>query len=98
MEQLGRGERDANDHAGQQIGDAAGGEIGDQPPGEFDPGVAQVNLVSQHRHPDRLAGMLDQRVDPSLLGGLTVKVGSRMIDTSIRTKLNSLKHAMKEVG
>jgi len=42
--------------------------------------------------------MLDQRVDPSLIGGLTVKVGSRMIDTSLRTKLNSLKHAMKEVG
>lgn len=42
--------------------------------------------------------MLDQRVDPSLIGGLTVKVGSRMIDTSLRTKLNSLRHAMKEVG
>jgi len=42
--------------------------------------------------------MLDQIVDPSLIGGLTVKVGSRMIDTSLRTKLNSLKHAMKEVG
>ena len=42
--------------------------------------------------------MLDQRVDPSLIGGLMVKVGSRMVDTSLRTKLNSLKHAMKEVG
>ena len=42
--------------------------------------------------------MLDQIVDPSLIGGLMVKVGSRMIDTSLRTKLNSLKHAMKEVG
>jgi len=42
--------------------------------------------------------MLDQRVDASLIGGLTVKVGSRMIDTSLRTKLNSLRHAMKEVG
>ena len=42
--------------------------------------------------------MLDQRVDPTLIGGLTVKVGSRMIDTSLRTKLNSLRHAMKEVG
>ena len=41
---------------------------------------------------------LDQRVDPSLIGGLMVKVGSRMIDTSLRTKLNSLRHAMKEVG
>lgn len=42
--------------------------------------------------------MLDQRVDPSLIGGLTVKVGSRMIDTSLRTKLTRLQHAMKEVG
>lgn len=41
---------------------------------------------------------LNVRVDPSLLGGLVVKVGSRMIDTSIRTKLNSLKVAMKEAG
>src|SRR5262245_18715653 len=41
---------------------------------------------------------LEQRVDPSLLGGLVVKIGSRMIDSSLRTKLNSLKHAMKEVG
>nr|WP_244299094.1 F0F1 ATP synthase subunit delta [Roseibium aquae] len=37
-------------------------------------------------------------VDPKLLGGLVVKVGSRMIDASLRTKLNSLKFAMKEVG
>jgi F-type H+-transporting ATPase subunit delta len=38
------------------------------------------------------------KVDPALLGGLVVKVGSRMIDSSLRTKLNSLKNAMKEVG
>ncbi len=42
--------------------------------------------------------MLEERVDPDLLGGLVVKVGSRMVDTSLRTKLNSLKVAMKEVG
>jgi F-type H+-transporting ATPase subunit delta len=42
--------------------------------------------------------MLEERVDPSLLGGLIVKVGSRMIDSSLRTRLNSLKIAMKEVG
>lgn len=41
---------------------------------------------------------LNQKVDPALLGGLVVRVGSRMIDTSLRTKLNSLKIAMKEVG
>jgi F-type H+-transporting ATPase subunit delta len=42
--------------------------------------------------------MLEERIDPALLGGLVVKVGSRMVDTSLRTKLNSLKVAMKEVG
>jgi len=41
---------------------------------------------------------LDMRVDPSLIGGLIVKVGSRMIDSSLKTKLSSLKLAMKEVG
>ena len=37
-------------------------------------------------------------IDPSLLGGLIVKVGSRQIDTSLRTKLSTLKLALKEVG
>jgi F-type H+-transporting ATPase subunit delta len=37
-------------------------------------------------------------VDETLIGGLVVKVGSKMIDTSIRSKLNSLQNAMKEVG
>lgn len=41
---------------------------------------------------------LTAKVDPALLGGLVVKMGSRMIDTSLRTKLNSLRLAMKEVG
>ncbi|HEX4158535.1 MAG TPA: F0F1 ATP synthase subunit delta [Rhizomicrobium sp.] len=38
---------------------------------------------------------LDAKVDPSLLGGLIVKVGSRMIDSSIRTKLNGMRMAMR---
>ena len=37
-------------------------------------------------------------VDPSIIGGLIVKVGSRMVDSSLRTKLNAMKHAMKEVS
>jgi F-type H+-transporting ATPase subunit delta len=41
---------------------------------------------------------ISAKVDPALIGGLVVKVGSRMVDTSLRTKLNSLKFAMKEVG
>ena len=57
---------------------------------------------------DKLAKTLAERVgktvkinatvDESLIGGLVVKVGSKMIDTSIRSKLNSLQNAMKEVG
>jgi len=39
---------------------------------------------------------LDVKVDSAILGGLVVKVGSRMVDTSLRTKLNAIKHAMKE--
>jgi F-type H+-transporting ATPase subunit delta len=35
-------------------------------------------------------------VDPAIIGGLVVKLGSRMVDTSLRTKLNSIKTAMKE--
>ena len=38
---------------------------------------------------------LETRVDPSLLGGLIVKVGSRMIDSSLRTKLNGLRMVMR---
>jgi F-type H+-transporting ATPase subunit delta len=41
---------------------------------------------------------LNTSVDESLIGGLVVKVGSRMIDTSIRAKLNALQNTMKEVG
>jgi F-type H+-transporting ATPase subunit delta len=39
---------------------------------------------------------LDIKVDPAIIGGLVVKLGSRMVDSSLRTKLNSIKIAMKE--
>jgi F-type H+-transporting ATPase subunit delta len=39
---------------------------------------------------------LDIKVDPAIIGGLVVKLGSRMVDSSLRTKLNAIKHAMKE--
>jgi F-type H+-transporting ATPase subunit delta len=42
--------------------------------------------------------VINETVDPSLLGGMIVKIGSRQIDTSIRTKLSTLKLALKEVG
>ena len=53
---------------------------------------------------DKLEGIFRQKmtintkVDPSILGGLIVQVGSRMMDASLRTKLDKLKVAMKGVG
>jgi len=57
---------------------------------------------------DKLAKMLEAgvgknvvinpSVDESLIGGLIVKVGSKMIDSSIKSKLGNLQNAMKEVG
>jgi len=41
---------------------------------------------------------LDVAVDEDLIGGLVVKVGSKMVDGSIRSKLAALRNAMKEVG
>ena len=41
---------------------------------------------------------VEVKVDPSIIGGLIVKLGSRMVDTSLRTKLNAIKLAMKEVS
>jgi F-type H+-transporting ATPase subunit delta len=38
---------------------------------------------------------VEMNVDPAILGGLVVRIGSQMIDSSIRTRLNSLAHAMK---
>ena len=49
--------------------------------------------ISKLAGSDKLS--LSMRVDPSLIGGLVVRIGSRMIDTSIRTKLNRLETAMK---
>jgi F-type H+-transporting ATPase subunit delta len=39
---------------------------------------------------------LNIKIDPAIIGGLVVKLGSRMVDTSLRTKLESIRHAMKE--
>lgn len=39
---------------------------------------------------------LDLKIDPSLIGGLVVKIGSRMVDASLRTKLNGIRLAMRE--
>jgi F-type H+-transporting ATPase subunit delta len=39
-----------------------------------------------------------EKIDPAIIGGLVVKMGSKMVDASVRTKLNSMKLAMKEAG
>ena len=38
---------------------------------------------------------VDVEVDPSLIGGLQLKMGSKLVDASIRTKLNNLTNLMK---
>ena len=42
--------------------------------------------------------IIKSRCDPSIIGGLILKVGSKLIDTSIRSKLSKLKNNLKEVG
>jgi F-type H+-transporting ATPase subunit delta len=42
--------------------------------------------------------IINMSIDESLIGGLIVKVGSKMIDTSIRSQLDALQNTMKEVG
>jgi F-type H+-transporting ATPase subunit delta len=70
--------------------------------------VAEVTVAEplKHEHLDALRSALksvsgkdidlDIKVDPAIIGGLVVKLGSRMVDTSLRTKLNAIRHAMKE--
>ncbi|WP_020173328.1 F0F1 ATP synthase subunit delta [Methyloferula stellata] len=41
---------------------------------------------------------IEVKVDPAILGGIVVKLGSRMVDGSLKTKLNSIRTRMKEVG
>lgn len=39
---------------------------------------------------------VDLKVDPGLIGGIVVKIGSRMVDASLRTKLNGIRLAMRQ--
>ena len=55
--------------------------------------VAQIKQQLRTRMGRNIA--VELNVDPAILGGLVVKIGSQMIDSSIRTKLNTLAHAMK---
>jgi F-type H+-transporting ATPase subunit delta len=74
--------------------------------GEVSAAVTVAEKLSD-RHLDALKDALKQitggkavdlnvKIDPAIIGGLTVQLGSRMVDASLRTKLNAIKHAMKE--
>jgi F-type H+-transporting ATPase subunit delta len=63
------------------------------------PGEKQINDIKAALRD--VAGKevaIDVNVDPSIIGGIIVKMGSRMLDASLKTKLNSIRTAMKEVG
>ena len=74
-------------------------------------GIVRAQVVVAERPSDRILDDIrtalrdvaksevdvDVRIDPALIGGLVVKMGSRMVDASLRTKLNSIRLAMKEV-
>jgi F-type H+-transporting ATPase subunit delta len=74
--------------------------------GEVSAEITVAEKFSEH-HLDALKGVLKSvtggkavdlnvKIDPAIIGGLVVKLGSRMVDSSLRTKLNAIKHAMKE--
>jgi F-type H+-transporting ATPase subunit delta len=75
--------------------------------GEVSADVTSATVLTKAQA-DKLAATLKERfgkqvklnvsVDEALIGGLVVKVGSKMIDTSIRSKLAALQNSMKEVG
>lgn len=57
-----------------------------------------ASLVASLKQTVGRAVALTSKVDPSILGGLIVKVGSRMVDSSLKSKLQRLKLVMKGVG
>ncbi|MBV9331652.1 MAG: F0F1 ATP synthase subunit delta [Alphaproteobacteria bacterium] len=72
--------------------------------GEVDATVISAHALSDAQSADLKSAIksrlgreprLALQVDPSLLGGIVVKVGSRMVDTSLRSKLNGIRLAMR---
>jgi F-type H+-transporting ATPase subunit delta len=61
--------------------------------------TAQLDLLREHLR--RKVGRqvaINVRIDPGLIGGMIVKLGSRMVDASVRSKLQRLQMAMKGIG
>lgn len=64
--------------------------------------LSPANLEALRKALAEVAGSssveMNVKVEPAIIGGLIVKLGSRMVDGSLRTKLNSIRTRMKEVG
>jgi F-type H+-transporting ATPase subunit delta len=58
----------------------------------------QAALLDQLRRTVGARVVVDMRVDPGLLGGMIVKIGSRMVDASLNSRLQRLRLAMKVTG
>ncbi len=75
------------------------GEVTAQVVAAYDLSDTQKNaLLAALRQAIGSKVQIDLRVDQGLIGGLVIKVGSRMIDTSLRSKLKRLELAMKGAG
>jgi len=89
------------DHMLQQLGTHAGFDLSVTAKGDLEVDahhtVEDVGLVIGQALAEALGKTpeVSTRVDPSLLGGLKVRVGSRLFDASLRSKLDSLKFALK---
>ena len=58
----------------------------------------QNSLIDQLRRVVGSRVAIDVKVDPSLLGGMVVKIGSRMVDGSLKGQLQRLQLSMKGIG
>ena len=91
--------REFGNHASRRKAAAARGEVSADVTSATPLTAAQVASLSETlKAKIGKSVTLNQHVDPSLIGGLVVKVGSQMIDSSLKTKLTAMKIAMKEVG
>jgi F-type H+-transporting ATPase subunit delta len=59
-------------------------------------GAVMNDIAAALREVAKADVALDVKIDPNLIGGLVVKIGSRMVDASVRTKLNSIRLSLNE--
>ena len=82
---------DGHDESAQKVGIDAGFQLH----GAAFAGAQLADLKTKLTAREGRTVKLSTKVDPELLGGLVVTIGSKRIDGSIRTRLNSLSQAMK---